>query len=112
MNIRAKTKKALNKLQVPSGYQEITNPPETYITFFEYDYEYDYSEDEITRAIYIVQVDLWTKNPKYKDLEKEIIKVMESEDFYLDDEEDLYEKDTKIYHKAFRFKLENIKEVE
>ena len=31
---------------------------------------------------------------------------------YLDDEEDLYEKDTKMYHKAFRFKLENIKEVE
>ena len=44
--------------------------------------------------------------------EKEIIKAMNDEDFMLDDEEDLYESDTKMYHKAFRFKLENIKEVE
>lgn len=112
MTIREKTKKALNLLDITSGYQEIINPPETYITFFEYDYEYEYSEDEVNRAIYIVQVDLWTKNPKYKYLEKQIIEAMESEDFYLDDEEDLYEKDTKMYHKAFRFKLENLKEVE
>ncbi len=112
MTIREKTKKALNLLDITSGYQEIINPPETYITFFEYDYEYEYSEDEVNRAIYIVQVDLWTKNPKYKHLEKQIIDAMESEDFYLDDEEDLYEKDTKMYHKAFRFKLENTKEVE
>ena len=42
MNIREKTKKALDKLSIPSGYQEIVNPPETYITFFEYDYEYEY----------------------------------------------------------------------
>ena len=70
MNIREKTKKALSDLEIPSGYQEIVNPPDTYITFFEYDYEYDYSEDEVIRAIYIVQVDLWTKNPKYKDIEK------------------------------------------
>lgn len=112
MNIREKTKKALNVLTIPSGYQEIVNPPETYITFFEYDYEYDHSEDEVLPTGYIVQVDLWTKNPKYKLLEKEIIEAMKNEDFYLDDEEDLYERDTKIYHKAFRFKLENIKEVE
>ena len=59
-----------------------------------------------------MQVDLWTKNPKYKSIEKEIIKAMSDEDFMLDDEEDLYESDTKMYHKAFRFKLENIKEVE
>lgn len=112
MNIREKTKKALSVLSIPSGYQEIVNPPDTYITFFEYDYEYDYSEDEVIRAIYVVQVDLWTKSPKYKDLEKQIINAMENEDFYIDDEEDLYEKDTTMYHKAFRFKLENIKEVE
>ncbi len=112
MTIREKTKKALDKVSVPSGYRKITDPPETYITFFEYDYEYDYSEDEINKAIYIVQVDLWTKNPKYKELEKEIFIAMESEDFYIDDEEDIYEIDTKMYHKAFRFKLENIKEVE
>ena len=37
---------------------------------------------------------------------------MEADDFFLDDEEDLYETDTKMYHKALRFKLENIKEVE
>lgn len=112
MNIRKKTKMALDKLDITSGYQEIVNPPETYITFFEYDYEYEYSDDEVLRAVYIVQVDLWTKNPKYKNTEKEIIEAMTSEDFLLDDEEDLYEKETKIYHKAFRFKLENIKEVE
>ena len=52
------------------------------------------------------------KNPKYKSLENEIISVMEANDFLLDDEEDLYESDTKMYHKAFRFKLENLKEVE
>lgn len=112
MNIREKTKKALDILTIPCGYQEIVNPPETYITFFEYDYEYEYSEDEVLRAVYVVQVDLWTKNPKYKNIEKDIIIAMTNEDFILDDEEDLYEKDTKIYHKAFRFKLENIKEVE
>ena len=45
-------------------------------------------------------------------MRSKIIEAMINEDFMLDDEEDLYEKDTKIYHKAFRFKLENIKEVE
>ena len=38
MNIREKTKKALSALEIPSGYQEIVNPPDTYITFFEYIY--------------------------------------------------------------------------
>ena len=112
MTIRTKTMNALNKLSIPSGYRELTDPPETYITYFEYDYEYDYSEDEVTKAVYIIQVDLWTKNPKYKSLEREIISTMEADDFFLDDEEDLYETDTKMYHKALRFKLENIKEVE
>jgi len=112
MNIREKTKRALDTLTIPSSYQEMTDPPETYITFFEYDYEYDYSEDEVNKKWYVVQIDLWTKNPKYKSIEKEIIEAKNNEDFYIDDEEDLYEKDTKVYHKAFRFKLENIEEVD
>ena len=112
MTIREKTMNALNTLSIPSEYREFIDPPETYITFFEYDYEYEYSEDEVNKAIYIVQVDLWTKSSKYKSTEKLIIKAMENEDFLLDDEEDLYEPDTKMYHNAFRFKLENIKEVE
>lgn len=112
MNIREKTTRALNTLSIECGYQEIVDPPETYITFFEYDYEYEHSDDEVRKAIYTIQVDLWTLNPKYKPLEKRIIEAMENEDFMLDDEEDLYETDTKKYHKAFRFKLENIKEVE
>lgn len=112
MTIREKVVTALKNIDIPYEYREIKNPPETYITFFEYDYEYEYSEDEVIKAVYIVQVDLWTKNPKYKDKEKIIISAMENEDFLLDDEEDLYEFDTKMYHKAFRFKLENIKEVE
>ncbi len=112
MTIREKTQTALDTLAIPSGYRELLNPPETYITFFEYDYEYEHSEDEVKMAFYTIQVDLWTKSPKYKATEKLIISAMENNDFLLDDEEDLYETDTKMYHKAFRFILENTKEVD
>jgi hypothetical protein len=112
MNVRQKVEKALKTLTIPSAYQNYLEPPETYITFFEYDREYEKSDDEIIVKEYTIQVDLWTKDPKYIPLVQQIIEAMNQEDFILDDEEDLYERDTKIYHKALRFIIENLKEVE
>ena len=112
MNIRQKVVRALNNQNIPAAYQEFIDPPETYITFFEYDQDYQKSDDDIEIKEFVIQVDLWTNNPKYIPWVREIIEAMKEEDFILDDEEDLYERDTKIYHKALRFIIENLKEVD
>ena len=113
MTLREKVTLVLKEVNnIPFAYQDIMNPPDTYITYYEYDYEYEHSDDEVSVREYIIQVDLWTTNPKYKNIENKIKQEMKNQDFVLDSEEDLYEKDTKIYHKALRFYIENLKEVE
>lgn len=61
------------------------------------------SDDEEEEIIHHIQVDLWSKSDEWM-LKKEIKKLMIKNDFGYVDGKDFYENDTKIYHKAMRFK--------
>ncbi len=113
MTIKEKINNALKPIGLPIGHRYITEPKNAfYITYFIYDIEYERYDDKLYISSYTVQVDLWAKSGEYQEYEIQIKLAMENADFYLDEEEELYEFDTKLFHKGIRFILENLKEVE
>lgn len=113
MTIKEKVTKTLKPVGLPLGHRYITEPNNTfYITYFIYDIDYERCDDKLYISSYTIQVDLWAKSGEYQEYEEIIKSAMETADFYLDDEEELYEFDTKLFHKGMRFILENLKEVE
>ena len=113
MSIKEKIYNTLKPVGLPLGHRYITEPKNAfYITYFIYDIDYIRCDDKSYISSYTVQVDLWSKTGEYQEQELKIKSAMETSDFYLSDEEELYEYDTKLHHKAVRFVLENLKEVE
>lgn len=103
MNILEETKTALSGLNVPVTFQEYTGDAETYITFFEYNEQAEeYSEDDLEIQGHDIQVDIWSKS-NYKILEQQVKTAMKSNGFLYTNGQDLYESETKIYHKGLRF---------
>lgn len=112
MNLKEKINTTLKPIGLPLGHRYITEPNnEFYITYFIYDTEYERCDDQLYISSYIIQVDLWARSGDYQEYEYQIKLAMENADFYLDEEEELYEFDTKLFHKGMRFILENLKEV-
>lgn len=76
----------------------------THVTFTVIsDEEDNFADDDAESINYLMQVDIWSKE-NMEDLKKEIKKCMKSIDnCTYNDGADLYEIDTKIYHKALRF---------
>ncbi|MCD3217882.1 prohead protease [Clostridium botulinum C] len=68
------------------------------------EYGENYAESEEINTTYIVQVDIFSKD-SYSKLEKTIKKHMLNAGFNRDMCADLFEKDTKLYHKAMRFNI-------
>lgn len=62
----------------------------------------DYSENQETATNYYIQIDIFS-NGDYTELETKIKEKMISEGFTRGMAADMYEKDTKLYHKAMRF---------
>ena len=88
---------------VQGWYDENIN--DTHITFCELsDRSNNISDDEEEEVSYIVQVDIWSKKDEWK-LKKEVKKLMLKNDFGYDGGQDFFETDTKIHHKALRFKF-------
>ena len=48
-------------------------------------------------------MDVWSTTDDDKKIKKQIIKSMRAQGFGFDDSADLFETETKIYHKAMRF---------
>ena len=63
-----------------------------------------YSEGKETFTNYLVQVDIFSQND-YSDLEREIKIAMLNAGYTRDQARDLYEKETKLKHKAMRFNI-------
>lgn len=63
-----------------------------------------YSEGKETFTNYLVQVDIFSQND-YSDLEREIKTAMLNAGYSRDQARDLYEKETKLKHKAMRFNI-------
>ncbi|GIW49016.1 MAG: hypothetical protein KatS3mg079_492 [Caloramator sp.] len=101
--IRSIIVEALKPLNVPVTFQKYSGKAETYITFHEYfETGEEYEDDEETLTAHYVQIDIWSKND-YEELVKKVKEKLTKIGFKRINEVDLYEEDTKIYHKGLKF---------
>lgn len=108
MSINNKIVSALKNIGVPVSFQTSKSEAYPYITFFTYlDRPSLHSDDEEVIRGYFTQIDIWSKTD-YSILAEEVDRTMLAEGFIKQRYFDLYEKDTKVYHKVMRF----LKEVE
>lgn len=99
--------KALKPLHVPVSFQKYSGKEHTYITFFSYLEKGEmYADNEEKVTGHYIQVDIWSKKD-YTSLYKRVENAMKAAGFRKTSAADLFEKDTKIYHKAIRYFIEN-----
>lgn len=92
---------------VPVSFQTYTGTAITYITFFEYNQQGAlFADDTEQETRYSIQVDVWSKG-NYKNVVEQVRTLMTSAGFTRNGEGELYESDTKIFHKYFRFYFAN-----
>jgi hypothetical protein len=98
---------ALKPLKVPVSFQKYSGKENTYITFFNYlEQGEQYADNEEKVTGYYIQVDVWGKND-YTELVEKVKDQMRAAGFIRTSAADLFEEDTKIYHKAMRFFIQN-----
>lgn len=103
MNINKAIIDALKPLNVPVSFQIYNGTADTYITIFCYLENGELYADDIQKGTgYYMQVDVWSKT-NYTNIVEQIKSAMTQADFSFLSAYDLYENDTKIYHKAMRF---------
>ncbi|MCX7903042.1 MAG: hypothetical protein N2486_00880 [Caloramator sp.] len=101
--IRSLIVDALKPLNVPVSFQKYSGKDDTYITFHEYfETGEEYEDDEEKLTAHYVQVDVWSKND-YSEIVKKVKENLIKIGFKRLNEIDLYEEDTKIYHKGLKF---------
>ena len=101
--INKKILTALSSLSVPISFQKYEGTSDTYITFHEYLQEgEEFDDDEETLTAHLIQVDIWSKTD-YTGLSSQVKYLLGAAGLKRITEEDLYEPDTKIYHKGIRF---------
>lgn len=108
MSINKEVTNALKDIGIPVSFQTSKNEKYPYITFFTYfDRGTLHSDDTETITGYFIQIDIWSKTD-YTELVKKVHQSMLAANFIKQRYYDLYEEDTKVYHKVMRF----LKEVE
>lgn len=104
MDILATIKSVLDPI-VSNKFQAYDSPPDTYCTYFVYNEQGEaWAENESISTGYYVQVDIWSKG-NYSTLYQQVKAAMVSAGFHFSYAQDLYENDTKIFHKAIRFNV-------
>lgn len=96
------------RIQVPT--KEADQFPR--ITYFEYNnIDSDYAEDEATASQVFIQVSVWAQDAAHlSPIAAEVDTTMRSLGFYRTSATDLYEDDTKVFHKALRYRGKFAKE--
>ncbi|MCY6354516.1 hypothetical protein [Clostridium sp. ZS2-4] len=95
--------RALKPLNIPVSFQKYYGKEHTYITFFSYlEKGEQYADNEEKVTGYYIQVDIWSRRD-YTNLYEKVKNIMKAAGFIRTSAVDLYEKDTRIYHKAIRF---------
>lgn len=97
----------LSVIGVPVAFQEYEDKDkvDTYITFFEYDQRgARFSDDVEQNTRHFIQVDVWSKG-NYETIVDEVKTNLKEVGFTRTSEIDLFERDTKIYHKGMRFNI-------
>lgn len=99
----------LSPLGVPVSLQTYSGAATTYITFFNYlENVESYANNEETSLGHYIQVDVWSKG-NYSALVKGVLEALKQAEFRRTYVTELYENDTKIFHKVIRvFKLEEV----
>lgn len=93
----------LKPLNVPVSFQRYTGKADTYITFHEYFTSgEEYEDDEEALTAHYIQVDVWSK-VDYSEVVKKTKELLLKAGLKRLNEIDLYEEDTKIYHKGLKF---------
>ncbi len=93
----------LSDIGVPVAFQLYSGEASTYVTFHEYIQSGEAFEDDEERFTgHYIQVDVWSKSD-YSVLVTLTKEKLKAAGFNRQDEMDLYEKDTGIYHKGLRF---------
>lgn len=93
---------ALNPLGIDVAFEDYEGEADTYIRFFYLPQVQFDSDDDERYTVHYVQVDLFTKWD-YAQLTKEIKQAMKNYGFKKNHENQMYEKDTKLFHKILRF---------
>lgn len=104
MSINKLIKDTLKPLKLPIEFQTYSGSCDPYITFFMYSEQGEEFEDdeEVITGLYI-QVDIWSKG-NIEQLKKDTVKLLKKAGFIKrPGAQDLYEPDTKIFHKVLRF---------
>jgi len=103
VNINKLIKDTITPLSVPVSFQVYSGTASTYITYFSYNEQgEEYAENQEIATGFYVQVDIWSKSD-YLTLADQVKSVMTAAGFKRTSAQDLYESDTKIFHKAMRF---------
>ena len=103
MNVNKLIKDSLSSLTVPVSFQTYAGTLTTYITFFCYNEQGEaWAEDQEVATGFYVQVDVWSKDD-YTTLAGQVQAAMIAAGFSRTTSADLYESDTKIFHRALRF---------
>lgn len=93
----------LKPLNIPVSFQRYTGKADTYITFHDYlTTGEEYEDDNESLTGHYIQLDIWSKTD-YTDLVKQVKRLLLNIGFKRLNEIDLYEEDTKIYHKGLKF---------
>lgn len=94
----------LSPLKIPVRFQYYTGGEDTYITFFSYLEQTEFSYDDEEKVIgHYIQVNIYSKK-SYSEIEKELKKLMKAAGFIRKPSGfEYFEPDTKIYQKSFRF---------
>lgn len=105
--MRKLVKDTLTPAGVPVEFMKYSGTATTYITFFFYNEQgEDWAENEETATGYSLQVDIWSLSD-YTVLEGQVKSLMQAAGFIRTAAIDLYESDTKVYHRAIRFNFTN-----
>lgn len=91
--------------KIPVRFMKYEGEEDTFITFMVYfAQENEYYDDERTAKEYYIKIDIFSKN-SYTDIIEDVITTMKENGFeYESEASDLYEEDTKLYHKPIRFR--------
>jgi hypothetical protein len=104
MNYKKIIKDALDPLKIPLFFQHSTSIVFPYITYSCYNEQGESkADDQQASTGYYVQVDIWSKTGDYDALADQIKSAMIAVEFYDTISQDLYEDNSKIFHKAMRF---------
>ncbi len=99
----SETLEPLNIMVIEGWYDNELN--KTYITVHEYlESEESFQDDEASELEHNIQVDIWSKDSiESYNLKKQVRNLLKENGFKFTSGQDLFENDTKIYHKGLRF---------